>query len=132
MLRGERGFGFETQRQHKDGSLLDVALSLSPLRDAAGEISGHHDHRSRHSERCAPSGTARVRGEFAAAFHASPDLMAITRLTDGTLLEVNEGFTRLLGYTRAEALGRTVAELSIWADPADRPTSSPASRSPVR
>jgi len=58
--------------------------------------------------------------KFSAAFHSSPDLMIITRLSDGLLLEVNEGFTRLLGYERAETVGRTTPELSIWADPQAR------------
>src|SRR5665648_289307 len=31
MLRGDRGFGFETHRLCKDGSLLDVAFTLSPI-----------------------------------------------------------------------------------------------------
>ena len=44
----------------------------------------------------------------------------ITRLSDGLLLEINKGFTRLLGYERAETVGRTIAELSIWADPQTR------------
>ncbi len=58
--------------------------------------------------------------KFAAAFQASPDVMMITRLSDGLLLEVNEGFTRLLGYERGETVGKTTAELSIWADPQAR------------
>ena len=58
--------------------------------------------------------------KFAAAFHVSPDLLAITRLSDGEILEVNDAYERMLGYTRAESVGRTTAELSIWADPADR------------
>lgn len=59
---------------------------------------------------------------FAAAFHASPSLIAITRITDGTILEVNEGYSRLLGYSHAESIGKTTSELSIWADSADRTT----------
>ena len=58
----------------------------------------------------------------AAAFHASPNLIAITRFTDGTLLDVNDGYSRLLGYSRAESIGKTTAELSIWANAADRIT----------
>lgn len=58
--------------------------------------------------------------KFATAFNASPDLVSITRLGDGAILEVNEGYTRLLGYTRGESLGKPTAELSIWADLADR------------
>src|SRR5665647_1208926 len=58
--------------------------------------------------------------KFAAAFQASPDLMMITRLSDGLVLEINDGLTRLLGYERAETVGRTTSELSIWADPQAR------------
>jgi len=57
---------------------------------------------------------------FRLAFETSPDAISISRLEDGLLNEVNEGFTRLLGWTRAEALGRTSVELGLWADPADR------------
>jgi PAS domain S-box-containing protein/putative nucleotidyltransferase with HDIG domain len=58
--------------------------------------------------------------KFSAAFSATPDLIAVTRVSDGRIVEVNEGFTRMLGYTRTESLGKSTAELSIWADPADR------------
>jgi len=40
LLRGDRGFGFRTQHVRRNGSLVDVVLSLSPLRDAADEITG--------------------------------------------------------------------------------------------
>ena len=118
ILRGDRGFGFETQHLRRDGSLVDVVLSLSPVRGAAGEITEitiiAHDV----SEQVRAERELRESEEkFAAAFRASPDLMIITRLNDGLLLEVNEGFTRLLGYERSETVGRTTSELSIWADP---------------
>ncbi len=123
MLRGDRGFGFETQRLCKDGSQLDVAFTLSPIRDAAGDITGlsiaDHDI----SERVRAERELRESEEkFSAAFHASPDLMIITTLSDDTLLEVNEGFTHLLGYSRDETIGTSILELAIWADPAERAT----------
>jgi PAS domain S-box-containing protein len=59
---------------------------------------------------------------FAATFRASPNLIAITRMTDGKILDVNEGYTKLLGYSREESIGETTAELSIWTNPADRAT----------
>ncbi len=121
MLQGDRGFGFETQHLRRDGSQADVALSLSPVRDAAGAITGITVIARDVSERVRAERELRESEEkFAAAFHASPDLMMITRLSDGLLLEVNEGFTHLLGYERAETVGRTTAELSIWADPQSR------------
>src|SRR6185369_1752810 len=58
--------------------------------------------------------------QFATAFHTNPDAIAITRLSDGVYLEVNEGFSRISGYGRDELLGRTSLELNIWVEPADR------------
>ena len=31
---------YETVRQRKDGSLIDVSLTISPIRNAAGEVVG--------------------------------------------------------------------------------------------
>jgi PAS domain S-box-containing protein len=40
LQRGERVKHFETVRQHKDGSLVEVSLSSSPIRDGSGRIVG--------------------------------------------------------------------------------------------
>ena len=57
---------------------------------------------------------------FAKAFESSPLALTITSLKTGRLLEVNETFTRLSGYARDEAVGRTTLELELWAEPTDR------------
>src|SRR5271166_2869996 len=38
--RGERIHHFETVRQRKDGSLVDISLTISPIRNSRGEIVG--------------------------------------------------------------------------------------------
>ncbi|MBV8441762.1 MAG: PAS domain S-box protein, partial [Hyphomicrobiales bacterium] len=38
--RGERIAHYETRRRCKDGRTIDVALTISPIRDAAGSIVG--------------------------------------------------------------------------------------------
>src|SRR5690606_34047237 len=40
LRRGERIEHFETIRLRKDGSLIDVSLAISPIRDASGRIIG--------------------------------------------------------------------------------------------
>jgi len=40
IKRGEYIDHYETQRMRKDGSLIDVSLSISPIRDQAGKIAG--------------------------------------------------------------------------------------------
>ena len=57
---------------------------------------------------------------FRVAFFTSPDAIAITQITDGRYVAINQGFTRLTGYTENELLGRSSTELNLWADPADR------------
>ncbi|PKN31948.1 MAG: hypothetical protein CVU63_21295, partial [Deltaproteobacteria bacterium HGW-Deltaproteobacteria-20] len=61
--------------------------------------------------------------KFSKAFHSNPDFTMISRLRDGLIVEVNEGFEQLLGVKAAEAVGQmTVANLHMWADPVHRET----------
>ncbi len=58
--------------------------------------------------------------KFARAFKASPDSISISEKLTGRHLEINEGFTRLTGFTAAEAIGKTAREMNIWADYSER------------
>jgi PAS domain S-box-containing protein len=58
--------------------------------------------------------------KFQKIFHSSPIAFSITTLEEGRFLEVNAAFEARYGYSRQELLGRTVHELRIWDDPADR------------
>jgi PAS domain S-box-containing protein len=40
LKRGKRVDHFETVRMHKDGKMLDVSLTISPVKDAAGSVVG--------------------------------------------------------------------------------------------
>lgn len=58
--------------------------------------------------------------KFYKAFQSSPDAITITVRDSGRHIEVNEGFTRLTGYSAEEVIGCTSAELNIWADASQR------------
>jgi PAS domain-containing protein len=58
--------------------------------------------------------------KFQKVFHASPIPFSITTLQEGRFVDVNAAFERRYGYSRQELIGRTVHELRIWEDPADR------------
>jgi PAS domain S-box-containing protein len=58
--------------------------------------------------------------KFSAVFHASPDAITLTRLSDGTYLEVNKGFADITGYLPEEVIGKSSTELNIWDNPQDR------------
>lgn len=54
---------------------------------------------------------------YRAAFQLSPDGLEITRLRDGRIVDVNEGFTRIYGWQRSETLERTEIALGLWLSP---------------
>jgi PAS domain S-box-containing protein len=58
--------------------------------------------------------------KFSRAFHASPDAIILSRIDTGTYLDVNQGFERIVGWTREEAVGKSSLELNIWGNPKDR------------
>lgn len=53
-------------------------------------------------------------------FNTSPDAAIITRLTDGKIIDVNKGFTKLTGYTKDEALGQSSTVIHLWKYPENR------------
>jgi diguanylate cyclase (GGDEF)-like protein/PAS domain S-box-containing protein len=57
---------------------------------------------------------------FSRVFHTSPDAILIIRFRDGTLIDFNTSFTRLLGYSREQAIGQRTVDLNLWVDTADR------------
>ncbi len=57
---------------------------------------------------------------FTSAFRSSPDSFTINVFPDGPFLDVNDGFTRITGYTREEVLQKTPSEMNLWQDPARR------------
>ena len=75
----------------------------------------------------AETALAEVRGSrtssddrFEKVFRSSPVPLTITTLREGRFVDVNTAFERRYGYMREEVLGRTVHDLDMWCDPADR------------
>jgi PAS domain S-box-containing protein len=51
---------------------------------------------------------------FSKAFHNSPDAIVISSISDGKIIQVNEGFFRLAGFNQEEIAGKTTIELNLW------------------
>ncbi len=60
--------------------------------------------------------------KFSKAFRISPDSININRLNDGVYIDINEGFTRITGYSAEDVLGRSSlpGDLGIWVRQEDR------------
>jgi two-component system, cell cycle sensor histidine kinase and response regulator CckA len=57
---------------------------------------------------------------FAKLFHSSMLAVAIAEAESGRFIDVNERCAEFLGYAPEEMIGRTVHELGLWSDPAER------------
>jgi PAS domain S-box-containing protein len=118
IRRGKRVVAHETTRCRKDGTILDVLVSVSPIRDASGTLVG--------ASKVASDISARVRAERAAqganeALRASEQrLSAVLESIDDHLVSydsqwrytyVNDAAARTLGKSRDELIGRCIWEL---------------------
>jgi protein-histidine pros-kinase len=95
---------YETTRRRKDGRLIDVSLSMSPIKSSTGEVIG--------ASVIARDVTARRRADakFRALVETAPDAMVI--VDDQGLIElINTQTEKLFGYARAELLGQPVEVL---------------------
>jgi len=58
--------------------------------------------------------------KFNAVFHSAFDYVGISRVDNGTYLDVNEGYQEATGFTRAETIGKKSTDVGIWPFPEDR------------
>ncbi|MBL8059068.1 MAG: PAS domain S-box protein [Anaerolineales bacterium] len=83
-------------------------LAFSPVRGQVATILTDVTERRRAGQALAES-----EERLATIFRETPLVITVAALSDGRLIEVNAAFTRVVGYSRAEALGRTVLELGL-------------------
>lgn len=57
--------------------------------------------------------------KYKAAFNTNPDAITINK-TDGKYVEINEGYTRLTGYTEEDVIGKLSTDINIWSNLKDR------------
>jgi len=107
----------------RDGTEFSIADSGAPIRDRKGEIIGAVlVFRDVTERRRAEEALRKSEEKFSKAFYTSPDSININRLKDGVYVEINEGFTRITGYTQEEVVGRSSlpGDLNIWVNAEDR------------
>jgi PAS domain S-box-containing protein len=112
---------FEYRVRHADGSWRWHLSVLTPVVGPEGRIDHIVGIATDVTEgREAQLARRRTQEKFTKVFYTSPDAVDIARLEDGLYLEVNRGFTAIIGYSEEEAVGHTSIELGIWVDPAER------------
>jgi diguanylate cyclase (GGDEF)-like protein/PAS domain S-box-containing protein len=88
----------ETERLTKAGCLLEVSLSIAPIKDASGHVTG--------ASTIARDITLRKRAEEqSAALEATANAVVITDC-EGRIIWVNRAFTTMTGYSKEEVSGK--------------------------
>jgi PAS domain S-box-containing protein len=105
IRRGERIDHYETVRRRKDGRLINISLTVSPIRDQLGNIVG--------ASKIARDITAQKRDQenFRVTLGSIADAV-ITTGTDGRISFMNVVAERLTGWTLAEASDRPLQEVA--------------------
>jgi two-component system cell cycle sensor histidine kinase/response regulator CckA len=107
IRNGQRVKHFETVRVRKDGTKVDVSVTISPIRDRSGAIMGASEISRDITERM----RAEELGERLAAVVESCEDAIIGKSLDGTITDWNPGAENLFGYLASEAMGKPIEML---------------------
>src|SRR5688500_16596865 len=104
---GESIQHYETLRLRKDGSLVPISLTVSPLFDDDGVLIGASKIARDISDRQLADIMSR---RLAAVVEWSDDAI-VTKSLDSTITSWNKGAERMFGWTEQEAIGKSVRML---------------------
>jgi PAS domain S-box-containing protein len=122
VRRGESVEHYETTRRRKDGTHLDISLTVSPIFDAAGKIIG--------ASKIARDVTAQKREleKFRVTLASIGDAVISTD-KEGRVAFMNVVAEQLTGWKEAEALGRPIEEVfRIISENTRQPVDSPVAK----
>jgi PAS domain S-box-containing protein len=110
LRAGEQIEHYETVRSRKDGTLVDISLTVSPIRGEDGRIIGASKIARDITERKRIEAALRAREEELTDFIENSTVGLHWVGPDGTIIWANQAELELLGYAREEYIGHHIAE----------------------
>jgi PAS domain S-box-containing protein len=112
IRQGRASSPFDTFLQRKDGGRVDVALSISPIRNSAGEVVGAAGIARDIRQRLQAGQKLRESEQRFRTFFEHAPFGIIVSGADGRIVQVNATFSRMLGYPVQELPGMRWAQLT--------------------
>jgi len=116
FITGEPERNFEYEIITKNGIIKNLETSVSPIKDADNRViafRGIVRDRTEHKK---------AEEKFHKIFMTTPDGIAITRISDGTIVDVNKGFEDIVGWKKEQVIGKrtTDSAFKFWVDLSER------------
>ena len=113
---GESVEHFETLRQTKDGRLITVSVTASPIKDASGKPIGVSKVARDITERKqAEQARLALEERYRALFEYAPDGIVIAD-PESHYIDANSSICRMLGYTRDELIGLHASDIVVHSE----------------
>jgi sigma-B regulation protein RsbU (phosphoserine phosphatase) len=100
----------ESQRKHKDGTLMDVTILGAPIFHDGEQMGVYAIYRDITKRKKAEEELILQKTYLENLFNSAPEAIVLHDNND-RIVNVNEEFTKMFGYTREEAIGRPINEL---------------------
>ena len=127
------GLANHTMLISRDGRERAIADSAAPIRAEDGALSGVVlVFRDQEQERADQKALQASQQKFMTVFQSSPDAILLTSVDGGQIVDANLATEVITGYTRAEMLGHTTAELGMWVNLEERAAYAALARSGQR
>jgi len=109
VIHGQR-VELDTQRRRKDGTLFDVSILGAPIFHGGNQMGVFAVYRDISSRKKAEEDLTIQETFFEKLFNSAPEAIVLHDNND-IIVDVNEEFTRMFGYTHSEAVGKQINDL---------------------
>ncbi len=109
VIRGER-IDLDTKRKRKDGTLIDVSILGAPIIHNGKQVGDYAIYRDITQRKKAEEKLYIQTAYLERLFNSAPEAIILHDNND-KIVNVNAEFTKMFGYTREEAIGKSINDL---------------------